>query len=81
MHYCHRVPKPPLDAFIESIWVYQNTPRPHALERVLPTGAAQLIVNLKEDQNFKTTSNFYNRTMAAFETMAPWQIQETRIAR
>jgi AraC-like DNA-binding protein len=50
MHYRHRVPRPPLDAFIESIWVYQNDPCPHALERILPTGAAQLIVNLKEDQ-------------------------------
>ena len=50
MRYRHRVPRPPLDSFIESIWVYQNDPRPHALERILPTGAAQLIVNLKEDQ-------------------------------
>jgi AraC-like DNA-binding protein len=50
MLYRHRVPRPPLDAFIASIWVYQNDPRPHALERILPTGAAQLIVNLKEDQ-------------------------------
>jgi hypothetical protein len=93
MRYCHRVPRPTLDAFIESIWVYQNDPRPHALERILPTGAAQLIVNLKEDQTwlydsdsqaggrFKTTSNFYNRTMAAFEMMTLWHIQKTRIAR
>ena len=50
MPYRHRVPRPPLDSFVESIWVYQNDPRPHALERILPTGAAQLIVNLKEDQ-------------------------------
>jgi AraC-like DNA-binding protein len=50
MVYRHRVPRPPLDAFIESIWVYRNDPRPHALERILPTGRAQLIVNLKEDQ-------------------------------
>lgn len=50
MHYRHRVPGPPLNAFIESIWVYQNDPRPHSLERILPTGAAQLILNLKEDQ-------------------------------
>src|SRR5688572_13414717 len=50
MQYRHRVPRPPLDSFVESIWVYQNDPRPHALERILPTGAAQLIVNLKEDQ-------------------------------
>jgi AraC-like DNA-binding protein len=46
----HRVPRPPLDAFVELMWLYQNDPVPHALERVLPTGAAQLIVNLKEDQ-------------------------------
>jgi hypothetical protein len=50
MRYRHRAPRPPLDSFIDSIWVYQNDPRPHALERILPTGAAQLIVNLKEDQ-------------------------------
>ena len=50
MDYRYRVPRPPLDAFITSIWVYQNSSRAHALERILPTGAAQLIVNLKEDQ-------------------------------
>jgi AraC-like DNA-binding protein len=46
----HRVPAPPLDAFVASIWLFRDGPRPHALERVLPTGAAQLIVNLKEDR-------------------------------
>ena len=50
MLYLHRVPNPPLDAFIASIWYCENDPRPLALERVLPSGAAQLIVNLKEDQ-------------------------------
>ena len=50
MHYRHRIPRPPLDSFIESIWVFQNDRAPHALERILPTGAGQLIVNLKEDQ-------------------------------
>jgi AraC-like DNA-binding protein len=39
-----------LDAFIASRWFCERDPGPHALERVLPTGAAQLIVNLKEDQ-------------------------------
>jgi AraC-like DNA-binding protein len=46
----YRAPRPPLDACIESIWVFESDPRPDALERVLPTGAAQLIINLKEDQ-------------------------------
>jgi AraC-like DNA-binding protein len=50
MLYINRVPAPPLDAFIASIWFCERQPRPFALERVLPTGAAQLIVNLKEDR-------------------------------
>jgi AraC-like DNA-binding protein len=64
MRYRHRVPKPPLDSFIESIWVYQNDPRPHALERILPTGAAQLIVNLKEDQTRLYVPEFPHRSVA-----------------
>jgi AraC-like DNA-binding protein len=50
MLYLDRVPAPPLDEFIRSIWFCRSDPRAHALERVLPIGAAQLIVNLKEDQ-------------------------------
>ena len=48
--YHHRVPRPPLDAYIASIWLFRNSARPPALERILPSGAAQLIVNLKEDR-------------------------------
>jgi AraC-like DNA-binding protein len=50
MLYLHRRPAPPLDAFVEAIWFCGNRPRPHALERVLPSGSVQLIVNLAEDQ-------------------------------
>jgi AraC-like DNA-binding protein len=50
MLYIDRVPAPPLDRFISSIWYCQSEPRPFSLERVLPSGAAQLIVNLKEDR-------------------------------
>ena len=50
MRYYQRRPAPPLDAGIESIWFCENEPRPRALERILPTGAAQPIVNLKEDE-------------------------------
>ena len=50
MLYLSRVPAPPLDRFIASIWYCESDPRPFALERVLPSGAAQLVVNLKEDR-------------------------------
>jgi hypothetical protein len=64
MHYRHRVPRAPLDSFVESIWVYQNDRRPHALERILPTGASQLIVNLKEDQTRLHDPEFPYRCVA-----------------
>lgn len=62
MPYRHRSPRPPLILFVESIWVYQNDPRPHVLERILPTGAAQLIVNLKEDQRPQKANPKTSRT-------------------
>lgn len=50
MLYVDRVPSPPLDRFIASIWCCESAQRPFALERVLPSGAAQIIVNLREDR-------------------------------
>ncbi len=50
MLYLQRVPAPPLNASIDTIWYCHNTPGPHTLQRVLPSGGAQLIVNLKEDE-------------------------------
>jgi len=61
MRFYHRVPRAPLDAFIEFIWLCRNDPSPHTLERVLPTGAAQLIVNLKEDETRLYDPEFPNR--------------------
>jgi AraC-like DNA-binding protein len=50
MLFLHRAPRPPLDTFVEAVWLCHQEPRPLVLERVLPTGRAQLIVNLKEDE-------------------------------
>src|SRR5689334_4728681 len=50
MLYLSRIPRRPLDRFVEAVWYCENDPRPLALERVLPSGKAQLIVNLAEDQ-------------------------------
>lgn len=57
MPVAERRPAPPLDAAIASIWAYEDTPGPRRLERVLPNGAAQLIVNLTEDETrcYRTT--------------------------
>lgn len=49
MLFVHRRPHPPLDAFIESVWFSRNEFGTQTLQRVLPTGGPQLIVNLAED--------------------------------
>ncbi|MFN0100583.1 MAG: helix-turn-helix domain-containing protein [Bryobacteraceae bacterium] len=50
MTFVHRRPAPPLDAFVDSVWFCRNRRQALALERVLPTGGPQLIVNLAEDR-------------------------------
>lgn len=48
----------PLAEYVECVWVCSNAPGPWRLERVLPSGRAQLVVNLKEDE---TRSYFGDR--------------------
>jgi AraC-like DNA-binding protein len=43
------VPPPPLSAFINQIWAYEGYEQPHELERVLPDGSMEIIINLAED--------------------------------
>lgn len=50
MWYQQRRPGAPLDVFVESVWVCRLDARPRALERVLPLGAPQLIINLAENE-------------------------------
>jgi AraC-like DNA-binding protein len=46
----HHIPGPPLDAFVSLIWYYQGFAKPHAKERMMPTGEASLVINLAEDK-------------------------------
>ena len=43
------IPRPPLAAFINSLWLYEGINRPHARERRLPSGSLELVINLRED--------------------------------
>jgi AraC-like DNA-binding protein len=69
MRFYHRVPHPPLDVFIEFIWLCRNNPSPHMLERILPTGTAQLIVNLKEDETRLYDPEFPSRCVTTSGTV------------
>ena len=50
MLYLARSPATPLDQAVAHVWYCRNTAGPRTLERVLPIGGAQLVVNLQEDQ-------------------------------
>jgi AraC-like DNA-binding protein len=45
----HYVPQPPLSNFVELLWLYEGYSQPHDKERLLPNGAMELVVNLKDD--------------------------------
>jgi AraC-like DNA-binding protein len=46
----HYKPAPPLDRFVECLWLWEGEARAHAMERILPDGSMQIIVNLAEDR-------------------------------
>lgn len=43
-------PSPPLDRCVEALWYWEGPTPAHALERIMPTGKASLIINLHEDE-------------------------------
>lgn len=47
--YRARVPAPPLADFLAVLWHFEGQPRPHAKERLLPTGTMELIITQNED--------------------------------
>ena len=50
MPLAHYRPSPPLDRFVECLWFWEGCARPHAMERILPDGSMQIVVNLAEDR-------------------------------
>lgn len=50
MSYYNYRPALPLAAFVNQFWLYEGNDQGHLMERVLPTGTAELVVNLQSDQ-------------------------------
>jgi AraC-like DNA-binding protein len=49
MIYAAHVPRPPLNEFIELLWFHEGFNADHRLERVLPDGSMELIINLRDE--------------------------------
>ena len=50
MPHLHVTPAPPLSRFVELLWYYEEPPKPHAKERLMPDGCVSFIINLGEDE-------------------------------
>lgn len=50
MNFFFHYPSTPLSAFVERFWLYEGYYPAHAKERVMPTGTAELVINLHADQ-------------------------------
>src|SRR5262252_3770282 len=50
MPHLHVIPAPPLSRFVELLWYYEEPPKPHAKERLMPDGCVSFIINLGEDE-------------------------------
>ena len=50
MIYATHIPRPPLDQFIEMLWFHEGFYADHRLERVLPDGSMEIIINLRDEK-------------------------------
>jgi AraC-like DNA-binding protein len=65
MHLRTHTPDPPLAAYVDCFWVARGLDGDHAWERVLPTGAMQLVVNLRDDSVVVSDPQAPSRTRLA----------------
>jgi AraC-like DNA-binding protein len=49
MLYQTYIPQPPLSDFVSQIWLYEGYSTTHQLERILPDGSLELVINLQEN--------------------------------
>jgi AraC-like DNA-binding protein len=49
MRYSVHKPSPPLNGFVSYLWSLSDAPH-HELERILPSGTIELVINLQEDE-------------------------------
>jgi AraC-like DNA-binding protein len=46
--FSHYVPQPPLSDYVDMLWIFERYSVPHAQERLMPTGAMELVIGLDD---------------------------------
>src|SRR5262245_36981709 len=47
--FSHYIPQSPLSDYVAVLWIYEGYSVPHSQERLMPTGAMELVICLDED--------------------------------
>lgn len=50
MEFRKRKARGALAGFVDLLWFYEGPPQPHRMERLLPDGSVELVVNLRDDE-------------------------------
>lgn len=45
------IPQSPLATYVDTLWLYENYKPSHMLERRLPDGSMELVINLRENES------------------------------
>jgi AraC-like DNA-binding protein len=68
------IPQPPLSEYVDVIWIYEGYSQPHAQERLLPTGAMDLVISLDEDDRIGSAVSGARSEFAVLDTSRPFGI-------
>ena len=73
--FVRHTPAPPLDAFVDVLWASERGAMPHARERNLPTGRADLIIALRQTHlnRFASADDLQGQRFAGGIVQAPQQ--------
>lgn len=74
--FVRHTPAPPLDAFVDCLWASERGALPHARERNLPTGRADLIIALRQSHlnRFAAVDDRQGRRFAGGIVQGPQQL-------
>ena len=68
------VPGPPLSDYVDLLWIYEGYAQPHDQERLLPTGAMDLVLSLDNDNCVGSAVSGARSEFAVLDTSRPFSL-------
>src|SRR5262249_45823262 len=72
--FSHYIPQPPLSEYVDVLWIYEGYSVPHAQERLMPTGAMELVICLDEDDRMGSGLSGVQSSFTILNTTRPFSL-------